>query len=164
MISGRRQGPPEEETPEAPAEEEPPTRDAGALRVRDALEELFPDAPLTMTKEKADALRAACFSGSATFSALATLGTPHAPPPEGFFRTIDQTRGLLRFVEERYPGAYHEELRYLTVGSTAQKGALPGSGAGRVAAAVVHASPFQEPTHVGGGGGWGRRWARRGER
>ena len=28
-----------------------------------------------------------------TFSALVTLGTPHRPPPEGFFRTIDQTVG-----------------------------------------------------------------------
>ena len=39
-----------------------------------------------------------------TFSALVTLGTPHTPPPEGIFRTIDQTRGLLMFVEDRYPG------------------------------------------------------------
>jgi len=77
---------------------------------------------------------------AATFSALATLGTPHAPPPEGFFRVIDQTRGLLSYVEESYPGAYHEELRYLTVGSTAQKGALPGSGAGLVAGSLALAS------------------------
>ena len=54
-------------------------------------------------------------------------GTPHAPPPEGIFRTLDQTRGLLRYVEERYPGAHFaaEGLRYLTVGSRAQAGALP---------------------------------------
>ena len=47
---------------------------------------------------------------------------PHAPPPEGFLRTIDQTRGLLRYVEERYPGAYHPDVRYLTVGSRAVTG------------------------------------------
>lgn len=76
----------------------------------------------------------------ATFSALVTLGTPHAPPPEGLFRTIDQTRGLLAFVEERYPGAFHESLRYMTVGSTAQRGALPGSGQGLIAGSLAFAS------------------------
>jgi hypothetical protein len=60
----------------------------------------------------------------AAFASLVTLGTPHTPPPEGFLRTIDQTRGLLRYVEEHYPGAYHKELRYLTVGSRAVRGAL----------------------------------------
>ena len=61
------------------------------------------------------------------FSALVTLGTLHKPPPEGIFRTIDQTRGLLRFVEERYPGAHFAKdgLRYLTVGSKAVTGQLP---------------------------------------
>lgn len=61
------------------------------------------------------------------FGALVTLGTPHRPPPEGVFRTLDQTRGLLRYVEERYPGAFYEDVRYLTVGSSAQAGALPWS-------------------------------------
>lgn len=76
-----------------------------------------------------------------TFSALVTLGTPHTPPPEGIFRTIDQTRGLLMFVEGRYPGAfYRESLRYLTVGSTAQRGALPGSGQGLIAGSLAFAS------------------------
>ena len=60
----------------------------------------------------------------AAYSALVTLGTPHAPPPEGPLRTLDQTRGLLTFVEDNYPGAYHPELRYLTVGSRAVKGAI----------------------------------------
>ena len=52
------------------------------------------------------------------------MGTPHAPPPEGILRTLDQTRGLLTSVETNYPGAYHPELRYLTVGSRAVQGAL----------------------------------------
>lgn len=64
-------------------------------------------------------------SQRAKFSALVTLGTPHRPPPDGFFKKIDQTRGLLKFVEERYPGAHFDELRYMTVGSRAQAGALP---------------------------------------
>lgn len=77
---------------------------------------------------------------AATFSALVTLGTPHKPPPEGFLRTIDQTRGLLTYVEDRYPGAYHKELRYLTVCSKAQRGALPGGGAGLIAGSLAFAS------------------------
>jgi len=78
------------------------------------------------------------------FSALVTLGTPHRPPPEGLFRTLDQTRGLLSYVEERYPGAAHPELRYLTVGSRAVKGAkgfdIPscGESLGRVLAAASY--------------------------
>jgi len=76
-----------------------------------------------------------------TFSTLVTLGTPHKPPPEGFFKTIDQTRGLLSYVEERYPGAYHEDLRYLTVGSKSQKGGLPGTSAvGLLAGTLAYAS------------------------
>ena len=54
---------------------------------------------------------------------LVTLGTPHRPPPEGIFRTLDQTRGLLSDVEARYPGAYHPDIKYMTVGSRAVKGA-----------------------------------------
>ena len=62
----------------------------------------------------------------AAFGALVTLGTPHAPPPEGLLRTLDQTRGLLTHVEANYPGAFHKDegLRYLTVGSTAVQGRL----------------------------------------
>jgi pimeloyl-ACP methyl ester carboxylesterase len=77
---------------------------------------------------------------NATFSALVTLGTPHKPPPEGIYKTIDQTRGLLSYVEDRYPGAYHEDIRYLTVGSKAQKGALPGSGAGLISGTLAFVS------------------------
>ena len=79
----------------------------------------------------------------ARFGALVTLGTPHAPPPDGFWRFADQTRGLLNYVEERYPGAYHPELRYMTVGSRAQVGALPwgeGSSSGRLGGILALAS------------------------
>ena len=50
------------------------------------------------------------------------LGTPHAEPPEGLLRKIDQTRGLLKYVNSNYPGAAHPEMRYLSVGSTAVRG------------------------------------------
>ena len=66
---------------------------------------------------------------ASTVGALATLGTPHAPPPEGsVFQALDQTRGLLSFVERNAPGAFHraEGLRYLTVGSRAVKGEIGG--------------------------------------
>ena len=45
-------------------------------------------------------------------------------------------------VEERYPGAYHPELRYLTVGSRAQGGALPWARgeAGLLASTLAYAS------------------------
>lgn len=61
-------------------------------------------------------------------STLVTLGTPHAPPPAGFFSIIDQTRGLLRNVESRFPGAYHDDIRYLTVGSRKVRSKLFGGG------------------------------------
>jgi hypothetical protein len=90
----------------------------------------------------------------ARFGALVTLGTPHTPPPDGVFKAIDQTRGLLTYVEERYPGAYHPELRYMTVGSRAQRGALPGKGAGLIAGSLAFASylPLSgNGNHVGDG-------------
>ena len=74
----------------------------------------------------------------AAYSALVTLGTPHAPPPEGIFRTLDQTRGLLNSVETAYPGAYHAELRYLTVGSRTVKGALDPSSLGALLATASY--------------------------
>lgn len=62
------------------------------------------------------------------FSALVTLGTPHAEPPEGLLRKIDQTRGLLKYVNSNYPGAAHPGMRYLSVGSTAVRGRVFGAG------------------------------------
>ena len=65
----------------------------------------------------------------AQVSALVTLGTPHAEPPEdGPWRTLDQTRGLLANVNSRCPGAYHEGIRYASVGSSAVQGQLRGGG------------------------------------
>lgn len=34
---------------------------------------------------------------------LVTLGTPHNPPPSGFFSAIDQTRGLLSYINANCP-------------------------------------------------------------
>jgi hypothetical protein len=51
-------------------------------------------------------------------SGLVTLGAPHFAPAEG---TPDVTQGVLRYVEENYPGAYlqAEGIAYVTVGGDA---------------------------------------------
>lgn len=39
--------------------------------------------------------------------ALVTLGTPHNPPPEGSSAAaLDQTRGLLKYINERFPSGW----------------------------------------------------------
>lgn len=55
-----------------------------------------------------------------------SLGSPHLPPPEGSaWRSLDQTRGLLRYVDERYPGAFLPKVQYTSVVGTGVGGALP---------------------------------------
>ncbi|KAJ0231499.1 Uncharacterized protein HA466_0299150 [Hirschfeldia incana] len=54
--------------------------------------------------------------GTADISLLLTLGTPHLPPPRGLPGVIDQTRGLLYYVEENCAKAvYTPELRYVCI-------------------------------------------------
>lgn len=47
---------------------------------------------------------------------VCTLGTPHTPPLEG---QPDMTRGVLTYVNEKYPGAYFKDKFYITVAGTA---------------------------------------------
>ena len=51
-------------------------------------------------------------------SGLVTLGTPHFPPPDG---TPDMTQGVLKYVDECYPGAFLGEkgIGYVCVGGDA---------------------------------------------
>jgi hypothetical protein len=56
-----------------------------------------------------------------TVSKIVTLGTPHQPPPK---ENIDQTRGLLKYITERYPGAYEKNVKYYTVIGTGTQGRL----------------------------------------
>lgn len=56
-----------------------------------------------------------------TVSKLITLGTPHQLPPEG---NIDQTRGLLKYITERYPGAYEKNVKYYSVIGKGTEGRL----------------------------------------
>lgn len=49
-----------------------------------------------------------------------SLGSPHTPPPPG---VVDQTRGILTFISQQTPGAFHEEIDYTTVAGKFIKGA-----------------------------------------
>ena len=44
-----------------------------------------------------------------------SLGSPHLPPPEG---VIDQTRGILTYMEANVPGAYQKDVEYVTIAGT----------------------------------------------
>lgn len=55
-----------------------------------------------------------------------SLGSPHQPPPKG---VVDQTRGILSWVSEKCPGAFHCDVEYVTVAGRYIRGA-PLSGPG----------------------------------
>lgn len=60
---------------------------------------------------------------------LTTLGTPNTAPPddaEGPWTAVDQTRGLLKSINSRFPGAHVEGVRYTSVAGTALKGEVGG--------------------------------------
>ncbi|CAH8320206.1 unnamed protein product [Eruca vesicaria subsp. sativa] len=62
--------------------------------------------------------------GNVDISLLLTLGTPHLPPPKGLPGVIDQTRGLLYYVEENCAKAvYTPELRYVCIAGRYIRGA-----------------------------------------
>lgn len=47
---------------------------------------------------------------------LVTLGTPHKAPPSGSgVDRFDQTRGLLTFINDNYPGAFDARVKYSSV-------------------------------------------------
>jgi len=56
-----------------------------------------------------------------------SLGTPHlAPPEDSIVAKVDQTRGLLKYVNDRWPGAHWEDVHYTCVASKAVTGKLLG--------------------------------------
>ncbi|KAK3152069.1 hypothetical protein QOZ80_2BG0153880 [Eleusine coracana subsp. coracana] len=62
--------------------------------------------------------------GASDISLLLTLGTPHLPPPKGVPGVIDQTRGLLYYVEKNCaPAVYTPELRYVCIAGRYIQGA-----------------------------------------
>ncbi|KAH6827005.1 alpha/beta-Hydrolases superfamily protein, partial [Perilla frutescens var. hirtella] len=62
--------------------------------------------------------------GISNVSLLLTLGTPHLAPPKGVSGVIDQTRGLLDYVEKHCAKAvYTPELRYVCIAGRYIQGA-----------------------------------------
>ncbi|XP_052194028.1 GPI inositol-deacylase isoform X2 [Diospyros lotus] len=62
--------------------------------------------------------------GPSDISLLLTLGTPHLPPPKGLSGVIDQTRGLLNYVEKHCSKAvYTPQLRYVCIAGRYVQGA-----------------------------------------
>ncbi|KAG0452884.1 hypothetical protein HPP92_025548 [Vanilla planifolia] len=62
--------------------------------------------------------------GKSDISLLLTLGTPHLPPPKGIAGVIDQTRGLLDYVEKNCAPAVHtSELKYICISGRYIRGA-----------------------------------------
>lgn len=56
---------------------------------------------------------------------VVTLGSPHNPPPKGSnFEKLDQTRGLLTYINSNYPGAYESGVRYTSVIGSEVRGSL----------------------------------------
>ena len=45
--------------------------------------------------------------GTAGVDRFVSLGSPHQPPPAG---VLDQTRGILTYCSDTFPGAYHPEV------------------------------------------------------
>ncbi|CAM9592814.1 unnamed protein product [Ascophyllum nodosum] len=60
---------------------------------------------------------------------LTTLGTPNRGPREdaGVWTAVDQTRGLLKSINSRFPGAHVDSVRYTSVAGGALEGKFPGS-------------------------------------
>ncbi|PON87470.1 GPI inositol-deacylase PGAP1-like [Trema orientale] len=62
--------------------------------------------------------------GLSHISLLLTLGTPHLPPPKGSPGVVDQTRGLLNYVEKNCSKAvYTRDLKYVCIAGRYIQGA-----------------------------------------
>jgi hypothetical protein len=48
-----------------------------------------------------------------------SLGSPHQPPPEGI---LDQTRGILTYCSDTFPGAFHPEVGYSAMQKACRRG------------------------------------------
>lgn len=63
-------------------------------------------------------------AAAAAIDRFVSLGSPHRAPPLGVEGVVDQTRGILTWVEQNCPGAHlHDEgVRYVTVGGRLVRG------------------------------------------
>ncbi|PNT65798.1 uncharacterized protein LOC100823185 isoform X2 [Brachypodium distachyon] len=95
--------------------------------VAEAKELCSPDGKLSLIGHSAGGWLARVYMeefGTSDISLLLTLGTPHLPPPKGVSGVIDQTRGLLYYVEKNCaPAVYTPELRYVCIAGRYIKGA-----------------------------------------
>jgi pimeloyl-ACP methyl ester carboxylesterase len=87
------------------------------------------NAPITLLAHSAGGWLGRLFLlefGTAGVDRFVSLGSPHLPPPAG---VIDQTRGILTFIDGACPGCHHAELQYVTVAGKFIEGApLAGPG------------------------------------
>ncbi|XP_048534277.1 uncharacterized protein LOC125513252 [Triticum urartu] len=95
--------------------------------VSEARELSSPDGKLSLIGHSAGGWLARVYMeefGTSDISLLLTLGTPHLPPPKGVSGVIDQTRGLLNYVEKNCaPAVYTPELRYVCIAGRYIQGA-----------------------------------------
>ncbi|KAK2638444.1 hypothetical protein Ddye_026239, partial [Dipteronia dyeriana] len=91
-------------------------------RVSDAIteaKELSPGGTVSLIGHSAGGWLARVYMeefGFSEISLLLTLGTPHRPPPKGLPGVIDQTRGLLDYVEKQCTKAvYTPQLKYVCI-------------------------------------------------
>lgn len=97
------------------------------------------DSPITLLSHSAGGWLGRLYMldfGTDGIDQFVSLGSPHLPPPPG---VIDQTRGILTFVEKNCPGAYHApDVRYVTIAGKYIRGA-PLLGKGSIAQKIVGA-------------------------
>lgn len=60
--------------------------------------------------------------GTTGIDRLVTIGSPHFPPPQEA-KVMDQTRGILTYVEQNCPGRFHSSIEYVTVAGKYIEGA-----------------------------------------
>ncbi|KAG0611449.1 hypothetical protein M758_7G142000 [Ceratodon purpureus] len=61
--------------------------------------------------------------GTEDVALFLSLGSPHLPPPRNVPGVVDQTRGLLYYVEENIPGAFHApDVKYVCIAGRYLKG------------------------------------------
>lgn len=65
---------------------------------------------------------------------LVTLGSPHnPPPPTSALARVDQTRGLLSYINEKFPGAFEKQVSYTSVIGSGIRGGFGGGAPSAVA-------------------------------
>eukprot|EP00798_Chlamydomonas_sp_ICE-L_P010647 gene10647-12327_t len=71
------------------------------------------DGPITMLTHSAGGWLGRLYLrdfGTEGVDRFVSLGSPHRPPPIGAEGVVDQTRGILTYIDQESPGAFHEEF------------------------------------------------------